>query len=489
MSLGNKIRHGALWLFVGNTGSQILTFAFGIVLARLLSPQDFGMLVTIQVFTGLAGFVSGGGMGQGLVRAAEASKADYNAVFTLQLAIGCVIYAVFFLAAPWFAQWYNTPLYASLLRVSALSFIIRPFINLPGSHLHRHMRFKAQTASKITTLLVSSSVSIALAYQGHGVWSLILGGMAGSLTSMLLLTHLSGWRPGLSLDFSRARDLARYGFLVSVNDIVVYLRNQAANFILGRSVGAQAVGLFNKADSLAQMPRAVVTNPVYTVLFRALAQEQGNLDKSRYLFLRSLSLVAVYVTPLYLGVTWLAEPLIALLYGEKWAASAAPLAILALAGPFLTIANLSGAVLAARGWLDRELVVQIILLVLTGIAATVGLRFGLTGIAWALVGVALYNAAHMYTLASRCLETTWKQLVLALAPAAGLNTVLAGVLFLTHLSLPGAALAQPLVQAAAMAVTGALVYAGCFLFLPIPALRSEQQRWKQKLKLAPRIAP
>jgi len=489
VSLGDRIRQGALWLLVGNTGSQILTFAFGIVLARLLTPRDFGMLVTIQVFTGLAGFVSGGGMGQGLVRAREASKQDYDAVFTLQLAIGCVIYALFYLAAPWFAQWYDTPVYASLLRVSALSFIIRPFINLPGSLLHRHMRFKEQTGAKIATLVVSSSISIAMAYHGYGVWSLIMGGMAGSLSSMVLLTNLSGWRPGLSLDISRARDLARYGFLVSVNDIVVFLRSQATNFILGRTLGAQAVGLFNKADSLAQMPRTVVTSSVYTVLFRALAQEQGNLDKSRYLFLRSLGLVAVYVTPLYLGAAWLAEPLVLLLYGDKWAASAAPLAILAMAGPFLTVANLSGAVLSARNWLGRELRVQIILLVFTGVATLAGLNHGLPGIATALVLVAVYNAAHMYALASRCLQLNWKQLLVALAPAAGLNAILTGVLFLTQESLRGVGNGQPLFQIAAMAAAGGLAYGACFLFLPIAALRSEQQRWKQRLRLAARAAP
>lgn len=487
-SLGDKIRHGALWLFLGNTGSQILTFAFGIVLARLLTPQDFGTLVTVQVFTGLAGFVSGGGMGQGLVRAREASKDDYDAVFTLQLAIGCAIYAVFYFAAPWFARWYDTPLYASLLRVSALSFIIRPFINLPGSLMHRHMRFKEQTGSRITTLLISSGVSIAMAYHGFGVWSLVMGGMAGSLTSMVLLTNLSGWRPGLSLDFSRARELARYGFLVSANDIVVYLRNQATNFILGRTLGAHTVGLFNKADSLARMPSQMVTGPVYQVLFRALAQEHDDLDKSRYLFFRSISLVAVYVTPLYLCASWLAEPLVTLLYGPKWADCAAPLAILALAGPFMMIGQLCGAVLAARKWLGREFVVQVILLILTGAATLAGLDYGLTGIATALVFVAGYNATHMYALASRCLKARWKELLVALAPAAGLNAILAGVLFLTHLSLP-ATDGQPLLQIAAMMAAGTLVYAGCFLFLPLAALRSEQQRWKQRLRLSARPAP
>ena len=483
MSLGDNIRRGALWLFVGNTGSQFLTFAFGVVLARLLTPEDFGMLVTIQVFTGLAGFVAGGGMGQALVRAKTTTKQDYDIVFTLQVAIGCAIYAGFYFAAPWLADWYDTPLYANLLRISALSFIIRPFVNLPGSVLHREMRFKATTAVRIATLLVSSSVSISMAYRGHGVWSLIVGGLAGSLCSMALLVRLSGWRPRFSLDIRRGRKVARYGLLVSVNDIVTFLRSQATNFILGRTLGPASVGLFNKADSLARMPHAIVTASIYQVLFRALAKEQDNADRSHYLFFRSLSLVAVYVTPLYVGAYWLAEPLIALLYGSKWTEAAAPLAILALSGPFQMIANLSGAVLAARNWLGREIVVQVILLILTALATLAGLRYGLQGIAVALVLVAAYNAVHMYALASRCLKATWRQLVAALAPAASLNAILGSVLFVLDRYRSGIVGDGEFTHLALMTSVGGLMYALCFLYLPIATLGAEQRRWKQKLRL------
>ena len=191
MSLGQRIRSGAVWLFVGNAGSQIIGFFLGIVLARLLAPEDFGMLITLQVFTGLAGFVAGGGMGQALVRAKEVSTEDYDIVFTLQLIMGSLIYAVFFFSAPWFADWYDRPIYADLLRVSALSFIFRPFVNLPGSLLHRDMRYKAQTVVKVTTLLLTNAICIGMAYLGYGVWSLIMGGIAGSVVSMVLLISLS----------------------------------------------------------------------------------------------------------------------------------------------------------------------------------------------------------------------------------------------------------------------------------------------------------
>ncbi|MGO8754166.1 MAG: lipopolysaccharide biosynthesis protein [Gallionellaceae bacterium] len=483
MSLGDKIRSGAKWSFFGNTTNQALTFVFGIVLARLLVPADFGMLVTISVFTGLAGFVSGGGMGQALVRAKEATKQDYDIVFTLQIIIGSLIYASFFFAAPWFARWYNTPLYTDLLRVSALSFIFRPFVNLPSSYLYREMRFKAQSVARIIALLISSAVSIGLAYVGYGVWSLIIGGIVGPVASASQLIPLAKWRPGWSLDLRRGRDIARYGLLFSATDILVYMRMQASVFILSRTLGPASVGLYNKGESVAQMPHSFITGSVYQVLFRAMATEQINLDKCRYLFFRSISLVAVYATPFYVGLFWLAEPLINGVYGPKWTAAAAPLLILSLAWPFWLMESLSGAVLAAMNWLDREVPVQISTLIIFCLSILIGLPHGIEGVAYGIVGASMYTALHMFWLAMRCLKAIWLSFVYCLIPAAILNSILATALFLVDHLLPSGLHARDFIYILLMGITGGLVYALCFLFLPIPSLQGEQQRWKAKLRL------
>ena len=483
MSVGNAMRRGVLWLFIGNTGNQVLTFAFGIILARLLAPEDFGMLITLQVFTGLAGFIAGGGMGQALVRAKTTTKEDYDIVFTLQLIIGCLIYAVFFFLAPWFATWYDTPIYNDLLRVSALSFLLRPFVNLPSSILHREMRFKAQALIRIGSLLVSSAVSIAMAYAGYGVWSLLIGGVSGSLASLCMLLGVTRWHPGLSTQFSRGRDIARYGFLVSLNDIVEYFRQQTTNFILSRTAGPVAVGLFNKADSLARIPHETITGSVYQVLFRALAQQQDNKDASRYLFFRSISLVTIYVTPLYVFAFWLAEPLISIVYGEKWLPAAAPLAILALAGPFRTITNMSGAVLSARNWLGKELIVQVILTFLIITTTLVAQPYGLSAIATGLVLVSVYNAVHMFSLARTCIDASWKDLLLALKPGTALNLCLLGALIAVHQTTQHFGITSDFIYALASVAIGVPLYALTALLLPEKTLKSEQDQWRRRIGL------
>jgi O-antigen/teichoic acid export membrane protein len=485
MSTEKSFRHSVSWLFLGNTGTQLLTFAFGVVLARLLAPEVFGLLVTIQIFTGLAGFVSGGGMGQALVRAKDVTQRDFNVVFTLQLLIGCCIYAVFFFSAPLFARWYDFPLYTDLLRVSALTFITRPLVNLPNSILHRNMRFKAQTTVRIITLLVSSMTSIGLAIIGWGVWSLVLGGLSGSIVSALLFSLFARWRPGLDFGFRHGLDLARYGFLVSANDIVIYIRQQTTNFILGRTLGMTSVGLFNKSDSLMRMPNSFITGSVYQALFRALAKDQDEPAKGRSMFLSAIRLVCVYTLPFYIMLFWLAHPLIEGVYGLRWVDAAAPLAMLSLCGPFLIIENLSGAVLAAHNWLQRELFVQCAVLALTAIATISGLSGGLEWMSAMLVLVSIYCAMHMYLLASRCIGTGWRDLARAITPAAMLNAPLFFAMWaITALLAPYASTTHPLLIVLIAGSAGALLYTSAFLVLPIKSLASERDRWKALLRAA-----
>lgn len=483
MSQGNTMRRGATWVFAGQTGDQVLSFAFGIVLARLLAPEVFGLLLTIQVFTGLAGFVAGGGMGQALVRAKTVTKADYDVVFTLQLIVGFLIYALFFFAAPLFARWYGSPIYTDLLRLSALSFIFRPLVNLPTNILYRQMRFKARTAVGLTSFITSSLASISLAYYGHGIWSLIWGGIVGSVVQSVALMRVAQWRPGLSFEFRHGAELARYGLLVSANDIVDYARSQINIFILSQSLGPAGVGLYNKGDSLARMPFRFVAGSVYDVLFRAMASEHDNLDKCRYLFARSIALVAVYATPFYVGLVWLAEPLIRGVYGERWLAASGPLLILTYAWPFWLLGNMSGAVVAARSRLGNELQIQAATLVVTALAVVIALPFGIGGVAWAMVGAAGFTSFFMLRLAISCLEARWLKTLRVLAPALLLNGILAVTLYLAKLLVPRWVLDHDLLHVAALGTFGGLVYASCVLLLPIPALAADRARWRSRLRL------
>ncbi len=481
MNLGNKVRSGVKWLLVGNTGNHILRFMFGVVLARLLVPADFGMIVTIQIFTGFVGMLAAGGMGQALIRAKEANENDFNAVFTLQLAIGILVYLGFFLSAPWIAEYFGDPLYEPLLQVSAISFLMRPFGFMRISWLNREMAFKKRAVVEVSVGLVTGVSSILMALAGMGVWSLTLSGLVAGLFRNILLIYLTPLMLHLNFDLSIMRRHGSYGFKITANDFISYLKRETANLIISKSAGPAFLGIFNKGDSLSRLPNRLLVPPVGQTVFRAMSKVQDDLDQSKYMFYKVITLLMVYTTPLYVGLWWVAEPFIGVVYGENWLPAAGPLEILVMVGICRNIGIPCGVLLAAQDRLVQELYAQIIGLVFLIIACFIGLEWGLEGVAWGVLASHIFGAVYFYILAYHTIPTKIADLIGALVPGLLLNSILFVALAITHWMLGDIRTTAPALYLLVMVVSGAAVYLPAFLFLPIPSLKSEADRWRQKI--------
>lgn len=483
MDVSQSIRAGVKWLIIGNTGSRILEFIFGVILARLLVPADFGMIVTIQVFTGFVGMLTSGGMGQALVRAKEADAKDFNAVFTLQLALGILIYLGFFIAAPWFAGFFDHPLYKDLLRVSALTFLMRPFAYMYGSWLNREMEFKKRSIIGIISGVVTGITSVLMAWVGLGVWSLTLSGLAGGLVRNFMLARVTPLSLRLDFDFALMRKHGTYGSRIVANDILGHMKNEGLKLILSKLAGPSFLGLFNKADSLHRLPYWMFAQPVAQPVFRAMSKVQDDLDQTKYMFYRVVTLLMVYILPFYVGLWWVAEPFIQVVYGEQWLPAAEPLKILSLAGFFYIVARPCGVLLMAQNRLVQEMVAQAAILVFTLGACRIGLGWGLVGVSWSVLISQIFATAYLYFLAYRTIPTTKTDLVRAIFPGLILNAVLFVALTLVDSLIGDLRATASAVYLLCMAIFGSLVYLAVFLLLPIPALETESARWRQKIKV------
>lgn len=484
MNLVQSIRHGAKWLLFGSVGGTVIGFAIGIVLARLLTPADFGMIVTVQIFTGLAGLVAGGGMGQALIREKDVDVLDLHAVFTLQLLIGFVIYAGFFVAAPFIAQAFGNPLYSDLVRVSAVSFLLRPLANIPSVVLNREMRFKPMSIFGMILGVIGGVVSILMAWSGWGVWSLVISGLFGSVLSVGFLSWYSGYLPRIRLDAQRWRRFAAYGFKMSSNDIVIYVRNQSANSAVSHGLGAAAIGLYNKGDSLASLPYSTITTALYEVLFRGLSKVQDDLVETRRLYLRAICLLIVYTLPISVGMAWLSEPFIRGVFGDKWTPAAVPMAILAASGLFTTISNPTGAVLAAQNMLGRELVVQVTFLAAMLVGVFVGMNWGLAGVAIGVLVARAICAVQITRLLGQRLPLRWRDFGEALGPGLALSACVLGALCVADVLLPASmSSTNPLLYTLVCVAAASLVFGVAFLFLPLEQLSGESARWRRLLRL------
>lgn len=485
MSLGDSIRSGVRWLVFGNVGGQVLQFAFGVALARILVPADFGLLVTTQVFTGMAGLFMSGGMGQAVVRAKEASPRDFDAVFTAQLAMGVLTYLAFYAAAPLVAKSFGEALYEPLLRISALSFVVRPLLNTRNSWLHREMLFRSRTVIGLLAGVVSGIASVASALAGMGVFALVLSGFVGSLFTLLALDRVTPRRPRLTFDRDALRRLGSYGAKVTANDLAWYASKQAPNVVISHLAGPAAVGLFNKAESTAMLPFSMLSSSVYDAVLRAMAMVQDNPDRTKYLFCRTITLLTVYTLPLYIGLAWMAEPFIRFVYGDKWLPAVEPLQIMAMAGLFYCVEHPCGAVLAAQNRLGREIIVHLLVVVGLGLGLVVGFRWGLSGAAWAVFVIMGLKAPIMYRLAAQCFQHSYRDLLVAVAPGVRLNVLLVASLFLADCVLPTDwHRLHPVLYMAIVGIWGTTVYLVGFVAWPVPALRSEVLRFRKVLGLS-----
>lgn len=483
-NLGNKIRSGTHWTLAGSLVNEIVHFAVSIVLARLLLPEDFGLIATVGVLTGLAGYFAGAGTGQALIRAKHVEQSHFNVVFTLQLLIGSIIYLVFVMLAPFFADFFEQPIYQTLLLVSGLSFFLRPFANLPSALLQREMRFRPMVLINAVTLIAGSGLSISMAIMGYGVWSLVIGGLAGSLIRAILLNFHVRQPYFLAWDRAIIKEMGEYGVKVATNSLIEHFRGQSLILILSKLSGPTDVGLYNRASSLAVMPMRIVGTSPYQAIFRALAAEQDNLDKSRYIYYRTIALVAVYTLPLYVLAWWLAEPGIRFIYGDKWLASAEPLAILATTGLFRCIGNPSGAVVEARNRISTEIKLNIIAWLILIAGVLYGLQWGLVGVAWASVVTTVFFNSGLAIVAGRELKGTSVALARAISPALLLSTVLLATIWLADtFFLSRYTQHSPGLYAVLITGIGGITYVAAFLFLPIESLRTESAKWRSKLQL------
>jgi len=481
MSLGQSIRSGVKWLAMGNVARRLLEFAYGVILARLLVPADFGMIVTVQVFTGVVGLFASGGMGQALIRAKQADERDFTAIFTFQMGLGLLIYLSFYIAAPFLADFLENPLYKDLIRVSSISFLLRPFTQIRNAWLSREMRFKTLTYMRLGAGVMTGVFSVAMAWFGLGVWSLTLSGLFSTFITNVVMSRFTPLRLRFNLDLAIIRKHGAFGMKITASSFITYLRNEAKHLIISKMAGPAFLGLFNKAESMARIPNQMIMPATMEPLFRGLSKIQDNLDQTKYMYYRSITLLMAYTAPLYVLLWWVAQPFIYVVYGEKWQDAGSPMSILALGGFFLNLIYPSSAVLSAQNRLGKEMIAQLLNLGFIIIACYLGLGWGLEGVAWGIILGHALMAVHMYWLVLQTLPTRVTDLFRAVLPGLGLALLVFSVLALTHFLL-APHLPNPFLYLAVMSGIGGLTHSLAFLFLPIPALSTEAGRWRSKLR-------
>jgi O-antigen/teichoic acid export membrane protein len=365
---------------VSRTGLQLLVF---IILARILSPSEFGLMGMLIVFVNFAALFSELGFASALVQRKEIEERHRSSIFWLNIMIGIGLTVIIVSSAPLIAGFYREPALVSIAMVVAINFTTGSFKVVQTALLQRDMRFKRLALINITSVTISGVISIAMAIQGFGVWSLVAQLLVQTGVEALIMFFLSDWRPRILFDVWAIRELLAFSANLTGFRVFNYWVRNADNLLVGRFVGTYELGLYSQAYNLLLLPRQLTT-VFSTVMFPLFSRIQDDQQRIKKILLRTHRVIAFITVPLMSGLMMVATPFVMTVFGEKWSGMIPLLQAFCLVAVKQPVSTMSW-VFQSQGRTDLQFRWAVFSGVVTITFFVVGVRWGVTGVAVAYV--------------------------------------------------------------------------------------------------------
>lgn len=348
-NLKDKAAKGLFWAGLNNGATQILNAVFGIVLARKLSEEDYGLIGMLAIFTLIANSLQDSGFVTALINKKDATHRDYNSVFWFNVCVSLSLYVLFFISAPLIADFYNEPLLLPLSRYCFFGFFIASFSIVPRAILAKQIKQKELAIMGLTSLLVSGTVGIIMAYNGMAYWGLATQTITFNLCVSILSWILSGWKPSLKVSFQPIREMFGFSSKMLITNIVNQVNNNIFAVVLGRFYDKNVVGRYNQANKWNTMGASTITGMVQGVAQPTFVQVGDDPERLCRAFSKMLRFTCFISFPVMFGLSLVSPEFIETLITDKWLKSANLMRILCIGGAFLPIATLYFNMIISRG--------------------------------------------------------------------------------------------------------------------------------------------
>ncbi len=362
-----------------------------LILARLLTPADFGVVATAMIALNFSQMFWDAGLGRTLVQTEEAQENAANVVFWVNAVMGLALYAILFLVAPQIADFFHSPASMPVLRVLGLQVVISSLSAVPNSLLAREMNFRRLFWIKLATAFIPAGFSIPLAYWGYGVWALVAGYLASSLLNCGLLWWTSPWRPSWQFDAPLARRLSRFGIWIVGENLAAWFFGWGDNLFVGRFIGVDALGVYSVAWNITTMIFGLALNPIFPVLYPTFSRLQGDLESMKSAFHKVNRIVISLALPLGTGLLLVGPLLASVLFGDQWHGLGLVLSLIGFMHGMAWFIGINPEVYRALGRPDVTTKVQFIIIFFYLPAYLVAAPYGLKVFAFVRLGVALLS--------------------------------------------------------------------------------------------------
>lgn len=382
-SLRKKTLYGMSWSLVENFSLQGIQFVIGVLLARVLSPSDYGMVGMLAIFTAISQTLINSGFSTAIVRKTDRTQTDLSTAFWFNIGVGIVLYFILFFSGPLIARFYNVPLLADLIKVTAITLIFNSLCIVQQALFTIKMDFKTQAKISVTASLVTGITGVAMAYNGFGVWSIVWPGVAGGAVRCVMLWVSSKWRPDKVFSKRSFRELFSFGSKLLVSGLIDTLYNNIYPIIIGKKFSATDLGYYSRAEGYSQLPATSITGVLQRVTFPMLCEIQDDMARLENVYRRLLRLSAFVVFPAMTGLAAIAEPLIRFMITDKWLMCVPYLQILCIAIMWHPIHAINLNLLQVKGRSDLFLRLEILKRIIGILIIIIAVPFG---IIWMCVG-------------------------------------------------------------------------------------------------------
>ena len=392
--MGARSARGVAWTVTGSWVGQVLRTAALIVLARLLTPTDYGLVAEVSVLTGFLGTFAALGLSEATLQAPRLTHAQASTLFWLNTAAGALLSLVVAAAAPLVAAFYGEPALTGITVALSVSFLLSGLAVQHSALLLRQLRFRAAALRELAVVVVQIAVTLGGALVGWGYWSLVAGSLAGGVALVVAVWLAVPWRPGLPSRGADVRTMISFGGGVSTFRLLDYLATNMDNLVIGRFLGAAPLGLYSRAYNLLTLPLSRIHEPVANVVRPTMAALWTDPVRYRSYYLRALSGLCYLALPLVVVLAVLGRPVVLVMLGSEWEQSAVVFRLLAVVGVLQVVGYTNGWLYATSGraweWARWALVSRPVIIV----------SF-LLGLPWGIEGVAAAYAL------SQCVLTPW----------------------------------------------------------------------------------
>lgn len=317
-NLKTKAKSGLVWSAVERFGTQGVQFFFGIILARLLSPSDYGIIAMPMVFLAIAQVFIDSGFTPALIRKPDLKEEDLSTAFYFNIGVGCFFYVILFICSPLIANFYETPILSDILKFTALATLLTPLTTVQRAILTKTINFKLQAKVSMLAALTSGTIGIWMAYSGFGIWSLVVQQVGAAFVRVVLFWIMVKWKPSTPWSKDSFNYLWGYGNKMLASGLLDTLYNNVFPLVIGKYYSAQALGNYTRAQHFSQLPSSNLTGILQRVSFPLLSAIQNDDVRLARNYRKILKMSAMLIFPLMLGLSAVADPFVRILLTDKW---------------------------------------------------------------------------------------------------------------------------------------------------------------------------